>query len=337
MTVMQEEVLNDAKPYDPEFTSTRDLLIRECTGTGKTLAFLPIIEARVRLVFDDVLLSKLHRVSQVVKNWARAYVGAALRRSYNHEGFEVWLLVGGMNMSVQLRDWAKGRPDIVVATPGRIRDIALKTTRTLVLDEVDMLIGFCDDISANIRDLPPTPKHQTLSLCATLTLDIRLVACEALAKDYKYINCVDDSTPTHLNVPQYATTLKHLRNFKVVEFLPTIKLTKLFSSMLKPMAKAVFPAGKETWIGAIPNSPSGCAQRCLTLACVIQVGVPHSMWAIYSSCWSNEIPLSLNCICSLRNWPRRTIPTLSRTSATSWQLHHMVPVLEEIECAVNHL
>ncbi len=73
----------------------------------------------------------------------------------------------------------------------------------LVLDEVDTLldIGFRDDISAIIRDLPPTPERQTLFLSATLTPAIRQVAREALAKDYKYINCVDDSTPTHLSVP----------------------------------------------------------------------------------------------------------------------------------------
>ncbi|KAK0215598.1 P-loop containing nucleoside triphosphate hydrolase protein [Armillaria fumosa] len=363
MTAVQEEVLSLlpdlAKPYDPESTSTRDLLVRARTGTGKTLAFLvPIIEARVRAVenagqkrvLDDGLLSKPHLAAQAAKNWARANVGAviisptrelatqianeALRLSYHHEGFEVRLLVGGMSKRVQLRDWAKGRPDIVVATPGRIRDIvnsepdiakALKTTRTLVLDEVDTLldIGFRDDISAIIRDLPPTPERQTLFLSATLTPAIRQVAREALAKDYKYINCVDDSTPTHLSVPQYATTvpspshqlphimkliihdqLKHPGKSKIVVFLPTTKLTMLFSSMLKTMARAVLPAGKDTWVGEIHSKFSQEMRTKMSntfrkttdkptilvtsdvsargvdypgVTRVIQVGIPHSM------------------------------------------------------------
>ncbi|KAK0204233.1 P-loop containing nucleoside triphosphate hydrolase protein [Desarmillaria ectypa] len=363
MTPVQEEVLSLlpdlAKPYDPDSTSTRDLLVRARTGTGKTLAFLvPIIEARVRAVenagkkrvLEDGLLSKPHLAGQASKNWARTNVGAviisptrelatqianeALRLSYHHEGFEVRLLVGGMSKRVQLRDWAKGRPDIVVATPGRIRDIvnsepdiakALKTTRTLVLDEVDTLldIGFRDDISAIIRDLPPTPERQTLFLSATLTPAIRQVAREALAKDYKYINCVDDSAPTHLNIPQYATTvpspshqlphiikliihdqLKHPGTSKVVVFLPTTKLTMLFSSMLKTMAKAVLPAGKDTWVGEIHSKFSQEMRTKMSntfrkttdkptilvtsdvsargvdypgVTRVIQVGIPHSM------------------------------------------------------------
>ncbi|KAK0231640.1 hypothetical protein EDD85DRAFT_956394 [Armillaria nabsnona] len=53
LTAMQEEVLSLlpdlAKPYDPESTSTHDLLVHAGTGTGKTLAFLvPIIEGGVR-------------------------------------------------------------------------------------------------------------------------------------------------------------------------------------------------------------------------------------------------------------------------------------------------
>ncbi len=61
----------------------------------------------------------------------------------------------------------------------------------LLLDEVDTLldIGFCDDISAIIRDLPLTPERQTLFLSATLTPAIRQVACKAL--------------PTHLSVPPF--------------------------------------------------------------------------------------------------------------------------------------
>lgn len=363
MTPIQEEVLSLlpdlAKPYNPESTSSRDLLIRARTGTGKTLAFLvPVIEARVRAVenagqkrvLDDGLLSKPHLAGQASKNWARANVGAviisptrelatqianeALRLSYHHEGFEVRLLVGGMSKRVQLRDWAKGRPDIVVATPGRIRDIvnsepdianALKTTRTLVLDEVDTLldIGFRDDISAIIRDLSPTPERQTLLCSATLTPAIRQVAREALAKDYKYINCVDDSTPTHLNIPQFATTvpspadqlphivkliihdqLKHPGKSKIVLFLPTTKLTMLFSSMLRTIAKSVFPAGKDTWVGEIHSKftqemrtkmsnmfrkttdkptilvTSDVSARGVDypgVTRVIQVGIPHSM------------------------------------------------------------
>ncbi|KAK0482454.1 P-loop containing nucleoside triphosphate hydrolase protein [Armillaria novae-zelandiae] len=436
MTAVQEEVLSLlpdlAKPYDPKSTSTRDLLVRARTGTGKTLAFLvPIVEARVRArVLDDGLLSKPHLAGQAAKNWARANVGAviisptrelatqianeALRLSYHHEGFEVRLLVGGMSKR---------------STPGRIRDIvnsepdiakALKTTRTLVLDEVDTLldIGFRDDISAIIRDLPPTPERQTLFLSATLTPAIRQVAREALAKDYKYINCVDDSTPTHLSVPQYATTvpnpshqlphimkliihdqLKHPGKSKIVVFLPTTKLTMLFSSMLKTMAKAVLPAGKDTWVGEIHSKFSQEMRTKMSntfrkttdqptilvtsdvsargvdypgVTRVIQVGIPHSMeqyihrvgrtgragmegrgdlvllpWEIGFLTWHlTEIPLKSLSITELdsqlaelaEKYDANPIAYFggNKQGAAAYR-HPMVPVLDEIERAVNHL
>ncbi|KAK0436319.1 P-loop containing nucleoside triphosphate hydrolase protein [Desarmillaria tabescens] len=206
---VQEEVLDHAKPYDPESTSSCDLPVRERTDTGKTLAFLvSIIETRG---FDNVLPSKPHLVGQAAKNWAQANVGAiiisptreltthiakeALRLSYQHKGFQVRLLVGGVNESVQLRNWAKGRLNIVVATPGCIR------IRDIVNSEPRYCKGFEDNSYFDTLIVPLIPEHQTLFLSATLTPAIRRVACEALDKDYKYINCVDDSTPTHLSLP----------------------------------------------------------------------------------------------------------------------------------------
>ena len=46
----------------------------------------------------------------------------ALRLTSHHDGFEVELLVGGESRRGQLRSW-KGRKDLVVATPGRLRDL----------------------------------------------------------------------------------------------------------------------------------------------------------------------------------------------------------------------
>ncbi|PBK93347.1 hypothetical protein ARMGADRAFT_1101341 [Armillaria gallica] len=166
MTVVQEKVLSFlpglTRPYNPKSTSTYDLLTA-CIGMGKTLP---------------------HLARQAAKNWGWANIRAViisptwqlatqiinetLTLSYHHERFKVWLLVGEMSKHVWLHDWTKGKPDIIVATPGHIGDIinfepniakALKTTCIMVLElDDDMLldIGFH---GVNSRDLPLTPKH----------------------------------------------------------------------------------------------------------------------------------------------------------------------------------
>ncbi len=94
MTAVQEDVLSFlpglTRPYNPESTSIRDLLVCACASTGKTLtslAFLvPIIEARLKAVenarrkriLDDELLSKPHLAGHAAKFWARANIGAII-------------------------------------------------------------------------------------------------------------------------------------------------------------------------------------------------------------------------------------------------------------------
>lgn len=158
MTSVQEEVL----PLLPELaepleshqvgshtgTLARDLLVRAKTGTGKTLAFLvPAIEARIKAVdaagkkavkdagqeSDPTLEAKARTrfardtvgtlIISPTRELATQIANEALRLSHHHKGFEVRLFTGGMSKGRQMRDWMTGRRDIVVATPGRLRDL----------------------------------------------------------------------------------------------------------------------------------------------------------------------------------------------------------------------
>jgi ATP-dependent RNA helicase MSS116, mitochondrial len=139
-----------ARSYNPNETSgpPRDLLVKARTGTGKTLAFLvPAIEAREKAleqhakqaVLDSGLGDDKHLADKAKRVMARQQVGAlilsptrelatqianeAIKLSSHHPGFEVRLFVGGMSKGAQMREWMRGRRDIVVGTPGRIRDV----------------------------------------------------------------------------------------------------------------------------------------------------------------------------------------------------------------------
>ena len=137
-----------SQPYDPEADKPRDLLVRAKTGTGKTLGFLvPAIEARIRALKQhgkDAAVAAgqpddRHIQERALRRMARTDAGClvisptrelatqianeALRLTQHQPGFEVRLFVGGNSKGLQLRDWHKGRRDIVVGTPGRIRDV----------------------------------------------------------------------------------------------------------------------------------------------------------------------------------------------------------------------
>lgn len=158
MSPVQAEVLpllpELAEPYDPnpppdgQQRPPRDLLVRAKTGTGKTLAFLvPAIEARIKAIRhhvqqalkDSGLNNDKHLADRAQKAFVRSSVGTliisptrelatqianeALRLTHHHDDFEVRLFTGGTSKRMQMRDWMKGRRDIVVATPGRLRDL----------------------------------------------------------------------------------------------------------------------------------------------------------------------------------------------------------------------
>lgn len=142
-------------PYDPnspsgESESPRDLLVKAKTGTGKTAAFLiPAIEQRVKALkafgeqalVDSGLPRDKFSLSKVVNNYARENAGVliisptrelatqiakeASNLAYHQKDIQVQLFIGGSGRWQQLRDWSNKRRDIVVATPGRLRDVLM--------------------------------------------------------------------------------------------------------------------------------------------------------------------------------------------------------------------
>ena len=138
-----------ARPYDRESHGpSRDLLVKAKTGTGKTLAFLvPAIEARIKAIekagVDALEKNGGQPDARVVENAKRTYARKtagtviisptrelatqiaqeAIKLTHWHKGFEVKLFTGGSSKGLQLRESRLGRNDIIVATPGRIRDV----------------------------------------------------------------------------------------------------------------------------------------------------------------------------------------------------------------------
>ncbi|KAG5721453.1 DEAD-box ATP-dependent RNA helicase 26 [Termitomyces sp. T112] len=299
-----------ARPYNPQEPSTgppRDLLVKAKTGTGKTLGFLlPAIQARFNLLaahgaqaardvgragdssFERVAALPFARstvgtlIISPTRELATQIANEAVRLTDKLDpvmrDFGVRLFVGGENKRRQVQQFFNFRNDIVVATPGRLRDLldsepeilkAISKTQVLILDEADTLLdmGFRPDIDAIQKELPPTPERQTFLFSATVSRAIQGIAAEMLAPNHKFINCVSSgASPVHAHVPQYQTIvtdasqqLPHIvrliahdqlcnpRASKIVLFLPTTKMTQLYADLLREL-KTILPARSKTHI-----------------------------------------------------------------------------------------
>jgi superfamily II DNA/RNA helicase len=146
----------------------RDVLAKSRTGSGKTLAFaLPIVE-RLTPGFSKrpqalVLVPTRELAAQVV-----AEFGDVARAKSLH----VAAAYGGVSIREQSK--AVSRADILVATPGRLEDLAtrrlvrLDGVRILILDEADRMLdmGFEPQVADIVRRIPV--ERQTMFFSATL-------------------------------------------------------------------------------------------------------------------------------------------------------------------------
>ncbi len=138
------------------------------TGTGKTAAFLlPILNNLLRNRGQKVLIIAPTRelalqISQESRVFSR---GGKLRDT---------MLIGGVSIRPQLRELQRN-PEIIIGTPGRIKDhlergsLRLGDVSTIVLDEVDRMLdmGFIKDIRLILSELPE--KRQSFFFSATLS------------------------------------------------------------------------------------------------------------------------------------------------------------------------
>ncbi|MGH2751816.1 MAG: DEAD/DEAH box helicase [Actinomycetota bacterium] len=151
----------------PDALSGKDVLAKSRTGSGKTLAFaIPIVErvrpggARPKVL---VLVPTRELCVQVTEEFRDIGKARDLR---------VASVYGGTKLREQSHKAAKAH--IVVATPGRLEDIAerklirLDSIEVLVLDEADRMLdmGFQPQVDRIVRRLPK--KRQTMFFSATL-------------------------------------------------------------------------------------------------------------------------------------------------------------------------
>lgn len=189
--------------------SGQDLMAQAPTGTGKTAAFgipmLQSIDAQVSALQALVLCPTRELCMQITRTLKALgqYV----------EGLRVVALYGGQPIERQIFALKK-KPQIVVATPGRIMDhlrrktVKLAMLRIAVLDEADEMLdmGFLDDILYILKKTPQ--KRQTALFSATLSTQIQQVAQQVLTDPVSI--CIHAPQRVEPQITQYFVQLKKL-------------------------------------------------------------------------------------------------------------------------------
>ncbi|MDR3565960.1 MAG: DEAD/DEAH box helicase [Negativicutes bacterium] len=160
----------------PALMEGKDLIGQAQTGTGKTAAFgIPLIEKvqhNSEMIQGIVLTPTRELAIQVAEE---------LNRIGQFTGVHALPIYGGQDIQRQIRA-LKRRPQILVATPGRLMDhmerrtIRLQDITTVVLDEADEMLnmGFIDDIEKILSTTPG--ERQTLLFSATMPRQIQNLA-----------------------------------------------------------------------------------------------------------------------------------------------------------------
>ena len=192
----------------PEFLKGDDLIVQAPTGTGKTGAFgIPIsqmIDARDRcaqvLILSPTreLAIQTARVLQKLTQYKR--------------GVRIAMLYGGEQIGKQF-SVLRTRPQIIVATPGRLIDhiqrgsVDLSAIKTVVLDEADRMLdmGFKEDLKRILSAVPGN--HQTVLFSATLSRGILEIA-RIYQQRAKHI-VIQQDTLTVKSVQQFYTTVNN--------------------------------------------------------------------------------------------------------------------------------
>ncbi len=157
----------------PYFMDWKDVVAKAPTGTGKTFAFgIPMVE-HVDPECEEVqglILAPTRELAIQIRDELRDL--CAFR-----EGVRVVCLYGGQPIEKQITQ-LKARPQIVVATPGRLMDhmkrrtVRLDKVLTVVLDEADRMLdmGFVQDVT---RILDKIPHRKNLGLfSATISREV---------------------------------------------------------------------------------------------------------------------------------------------------------------------
>ncbi|HLY06397.1 MAG TPA: DEAD/DEAH box helicase [Rhizomicrobium sp.] len=211
----------------PRLLEGCDLLGIAQTGTGKTAAFaLPILQMLAKPQ-HPVAACSAHALVLAPTRELALQIGESFAAYGRHTGLRHTVILGGVGQSQQIKAMSRG-VDILIATPGRLLDLAqqghvrLDAVKHFVLDEADRMLdmGFIRDVRKIVAMLPK--KRQSLLFSATMPDDVAALAGEMLYR------------PVRVEVTPEAVTVERVE--QRVHFVDTAHKRALLTDLLKDPA-----------------------------------------------------------------------------------------------------
>lgn len=199
-------------------TNREDLLVRDLTGSGKTLGFcLPMLEMfrKERLFGGGKPLAMILAPTRELAIQISKELELCKHTTYEYNVLTVY---GGVDIHNQTSELRRG-VDIFVGTTGRVKDhmergnFDFSNLKFAILDEADIMLnlGFKEDVETIMRTIKSAgPRDlQCLMFSATVPSWVHQIATMFLKQNYKTIDLVSNlknktaKTVRHLaiNVP----------------------------------------------------------------------------------------------------------------------------------------
>ncbi len=186
----------------------RDILALAQTGSGKTIAFgVPMLQRLAQQSKRSNNSNKTNDAALILvpTRELALQVEESLRLLSRSLNLHSAVIIGGAPMSPQLRDLRR-KPEIIIATPGRLMDhlerrsVNLSAISVFILDEADRMLdmGFMPAIKTIMKSIPQ--ERQTMLFSATMPKGIAAIA-EQLLRNPERIE-VDRSGATPHKVSQ---------------------------------------------------------------------------------------------------------------------------------------
>ena len=208
----------------PVVIEGKDVLAAAQTGTGKTAGFtLPLLE-KLSQTKPKMQKKQIRALVLTPTRELAAQVAESIKTYGKHLPYTSTVIFGGVGINPQLATIRKG-VDIVIATPGRLLDIAgqkgidFSALECLILDEADRMLdmGFIHDIKKLMKLMPK--KRQTLLFSATFSPEIKTLASGLL------------NNPVLVEVARENTTADQIK--QVVHFVDKRRKRELLSQLIK--------------------------------------------------------------------------------------------------------
>lgn len=181
-TSIQEKII-------PLVLKGKNVVGKSQTGSGKTHAFIiPILNNLNKAKLQSIIIAPSRELSEQIFNYFKE-----LSLIFDKD-IKIATYIGGTDREQQLYKIKKEVPQVIIGTPGRIKDllsdsiIETKYISSLVIDEADMTMdmGFIDDIDYIFKSLPI--KKQIMFFSATFSQKMKVFLKKYLPSNTVFVD-----------------------------------------------------------------------------------------------------------------------------------------------------